>query len=366
MNDSERILIIIDECGPGDAARIGFCLSAVREAHPMAEIVLMVGERAAPVVERSPLFDRVVVSRLYGAGRRGRMGKGIELMRLVRRLGPRYDLILTFWWGSSALNLLAWALGRRRIGFSNRLPGLHTTDIGRYDPFGDPVQQNLAILYAAGINAVVPTSPGAVHDEADMDSVRDLLDRFAVPRSRPLVVLHPGSDWACQQWLPERWAEMADSLSDLHGVSLVFSGVAEESAYIENVRRRMHAPSVSLAGRTTVSQLGALVAQAQLCVCVDSMIYELAQAAGTPTVVLAGPTRPHPRLAGRRPPLVVNRSSPELRLTILRCQQQYPEGVCHRYECPMSGLREIAVRDVLAEIEASGVLSGAEVGGARA
>lgn len=366
MNGNERILIILDECGPGDAARIGFCLSAVREAHAGARIALLVGEQAAPVVKRSPLFDDVVVSRLYGRGRRGRFGKGIELVRLLHRLGPRHDLVLTFWWGSSALNLLGWALGRRRIGFSNRQPGLLSTDLGPYDPFGDPVQQNLAILNAAGILAVVPTSPVAVHDENDVDSMRDLLDRCDVSRTRPLVILHTGSDWACQQWLPERWAEMADSLSDRYGVSLVFSGVAEESAYIESVRGRMRTPSISLAGRTTVSELGALLAEAQLCVCVDSVVYELAQAAGTPTVVLAGPTRPHPSLAGRRPPLVVNRASPELRLNILMCQLQYPEGVCHRYECPMSGLREIEVADVLAEVEASGVLSGSEVHGAPA
>lgn len=363
MNGAERILIILDECGPGDAARIGFCLSAVREAHPRAHIVLMVAELAAPVVERSLLVDEVVVSRLYGPGRRSRVGKALELFRLVRRLAPRYDLVLTFWWGSSALNLLAWALGRRRVGYSNRLPRLLTTDLGRYDPFGDPVQQNLAILSAAGIHGAVLASPDPVHDALDVDSVHELLDRVGLPRTQPLVILHAGSDWACQQWLPERWAEMADSLSDRYRVNLVFSGVAEDSAYIEDVRKRMRSPSVSLAGQTTVSQLGALVAEARLCICVDTMVYELAQAAGTSTVVLAGPTRPHPGLAGRRPPLVVNRTGPELRLTILTCQQQYPEGVCHRYECPMSGLRQISVDDVLAEIEAGGVLSGAEVSG---
>ena len=366
MNGAERVLAILDECGPGDAARIGFCLSALRNALPRAHIVLMVAERAAPVVERSLLVDEVVVSRLYGPGRRSRVGKALELFRLVRRLAPRYDLVVTFWWGSSALNLLAWALGRRRIGYSNRLPRLLTTDLGRYDPFGDPVEQNLAILNAAGIHAAVLASPDTVHDEKDVESVHDLLDRFGIPRTRPLVILHTGSDWACQQWLPERWAEMADSLSDRYRVNLVFSGAAEDSAYIEDVRRKMRSPSVSLAGQTTVFQLGALVAEAQLCICVDTMIYELAQAAGTSTVVLAGPTRPHPGLAGRRPPVVVNRTGPELRLTILTCQQQYPEGVCHRYECPMAGLREISVHDVLAEVEAGGVLSGAKVSSAPA
>src|SRR6267378_3533447 len=324
MNGAKRVLAILDECGPGDAARIGFCLSALRKALPRARIVLMVAERAAPVVERSLLVDEVVVSRLYGPGRRS------------------------------------------RVGYSNRLPRLLTTDLGRYDPFGDPVEQNLAILNAAGIHAAVLASPDTVHDEKDVESVHDLLDRFGSPRTQPLVLLHTGSDWARQQWLPERWAEMADSLSDRYRVSLVFSGAAEDSAYIEDVRRKMRSPSVSLAGQTTVSQLGALVAEAQLCICVDTMVYELAQAAGTSTVVLAGPTRPHPGLAGRRPPVVVNRTGPDLRLTILTCQQQYPEGVCHRYECPMAGLREISVHDVLAEVEAGGVLSGPEVSSAPA
>jgi ADP-heptose:LPS heptosyltransferase len=108
---------------------------------------------------------------------------------------------------------------------------------------------------------------------------------------------------------------------------------------------------VSLAGQTSVAELGEVLAGAVLCVCVDSLAYELAQSAGTPTVVLAGESRTRPDVAGKGAPIVVNRTSPELRTAILDCKLSHAKaafGGCLDWSCPMAGLRSIRVDEVLA------------------
>lgn len=356
-----RILLVASDCGPGDVLRLGACLAAVRDGYPNAEITLLVDEVAAPVVERSRLVTRVVVNQLYNTragapGLWGRLCKAWELARLVGALGGGYDLVLIFYWGTTLLNVLGCLVGRRRIGYANRLPRLLSCQLGRYDPCGDPMAQNRALFHAAGLRPPPPIAPPPIHTAADEAAVRRLRTEHGVADARSLVVLHPGSDWACQQWLPERWGALADRLALEYDAAVVFTGLAHEGAYIAGIRAWMRAPSVSLAGRTTLPQLGALLAQARLCVCVDSVAYELAQAAGTLVVVVAGPTRPETTTSGPRSPLIVNRVAPALQAAIVHCKES-KAGHCLDYSCPMAGLRDIEAHDVLAAVEAHGALT---------
>lgn len=365
MRKVKRILAVFDDCGPGDALCLTFCLSAVRKAHPDATIDLLVSARAWPVFENANGFGRVIMSSLYsnapGARSLPRILKVFELVRLAIKLGPRYDTAITFLWGTTAINLLTRWASRRSFGYANRLQWLLTSRLGRYPPDGEPIQLAINLLASADISAnpEVPYIPFQRH------SARQVEPRLAramhvAPRAAQLVVIHTGSDWACQQWLPERWAIVADRLIERYGAEVVFTGVAEESDYVEDIRSRMHHRSRSLAGKTTVGQLTDLLTRAALCVCVDVLIYELAQAVGTRIVLLAGQSRTQAVVGGPSLPIVVNRTTPELRGAILRCKTRVEKasyGGCHHYSCVMAGLRDITVEDVLQAIEAQDVLA---------
>jgi len=64
----------------------------------------------------------------------------------------------------------------------------------------------------------------------------------------------------------------------------------EEVAQVERIRGLCPASFVSLAGRLTFKELGALISAARLYVGVDSAPMHLAAAVGTPTVAIFGPT----------------------------------------------------------------------------
>ena len=362
----KRILCMLAEPGAGDALRISFCLQAVRESYPSAEIVLLVRQDAAGVFKRSQLsklFDRVVVSRLYPqtgpSALRLHLKQARELVRLVLELGVGYDLVIVFWWGTTLLNVLARLVGRRSIGYAHRFPSLLSCDLGSpWERTTDPVEQNRALLAPAGVRPALVVAPPTIHTTEDEAAVQRLLEEYRLGFATTLMVLHPGSDWACQQWLPERWAALADRLAADYGADVVFTGTDSERAYVDGIRALMRASSTSLVGRTTLSQLGALVTRAQFCVCVDSVVYELTQAAGTPAVVLAGPSEPDNTPTGLHPPIIVNRTTAELKMAINNCRvtKAWTEGGCRNYACSMAGLQHITVADALAAIERQGVL----------
>ncbi|HEY6203808.1 MAG TPA: glycosyltransferase family 9 protein, partial [Candidatus Limnocylindria bacterium] len=196
----------------------------------------------------------------------------------------------------------------------------------------------------------------SIRTTIDEVSAADLLRGQPLDETR-LVVLHPGSDWACQQWLIDRWAELADVLVTDYEASIVFTGAAAEASYIESIRASMRAGSVSLAGATTLPQVEALLSRALLCICVDSAVYDLALGTRTPVVVLAGPTDTERGALDRPIPLVVNRTPPGLRDEINRCKEPKDVfGGCLNYACPMAGLRHISVSAVLETVAAHDLL----------
>ncbi len=352
-----RLLLVLDDCGPGDALTVDFCVDALLRAYPDAEAELLVSEQAAPVFAGDRRFRRVVTSRLYEQ-RSGRQSllvllKARELVRLVRRLGRSYDLAVTFYWGTTLLNVLARVVTRgTSLGYANAWRWLLDSRLGRYRPDGHPLEQAIRLLAEVGVEAS-PALPAPRPDDAGGLQAEALLEMHGLGSSVNLAVLHTGSDWACQQWLPDRWARLADLLAGELAMDVVFTGTQAEADYIEAVRKRMHSGSVSLVGRTGVSELAALLGRAALCVCVDSLPFELAQIAGTRTVLLAGQSRTDSAAAGPGAPVIVNRTAPELRAAILACKLSYEKaayGGCLHYGCPMAGLRDIDVKDVMTAV----------------
>jgi ADP-heptose:LPS heptosyltransferase len=321
---------------------------------------LLVNERASAVFERVRPFDRLVISRLYqersSAGMALRVKKTRELARLAVRVGIGYDLAITLGVGSTLLNVFARVVARRSVGFVNKSARLLSSDLGPFDPYGDLREQHLELLSASGVTSV-EDDVATLSAPPDNDYVHELLRRHGVDEGN-LVVLHTGSDWACQQWVVERWAEFADGLAADYGGSIVFTGIAAEGPYIETIRASMRAGSVSLAGATTLPQLEALISRARLCVCVDSAVHDLALGTQTPVIVLAGPSDARRAVVGRALPLVVNRTPSSLRDEINKCKEPKDIfGGCLDRQCPMAGLRDIPVSAVLEAVATRAVLS---------
>ena len=356
-----RILLIVDRCGTGEAVRVMPYVTIVRELYPNAHIALLVNDDAAAVIAHGEVFDRVVISRLLYHSPRSHLGRRFslarEFFRLVWQLGLGYDLVITYYSGHKLLRLLGYVVGRgqaRCIGYSEQPTRLLSSQLGPFDWNTTDPWQHIALVRAIGCNIDEPIVSCLSYTQADSAMISRWLLEHGLGNSNRLIVLHPGADWACQQWLQRRWAELADELAIRYSADIVFTGTSSEIGYIEDIQRYMNGPSVSLAGQTTLSQLAALLARSCLCICVDSAIFELTQATGTAAVVLAGPTRPETVVPRKRSPLIVKRMSMQLADTITECKDSGGRkalGGCLNYQCPMAGLHEISVADVLEAVE---------------
>jgi len=107
-----------------------------------------------------------------------------------------------------------------------------------------------------------------------------------------MIAINPVAQWKTKLWENAKFAELADFLVDRYAATVVFSGGPADRPIVEDIRSRMRARSLNLAGRTTLIELAALYEQAVCLVSTDTGPMHLGAAVGIPVVALFGPTAP--------------------------------------------------------------------------
>lgn len=139
------------------------------------------------------------------------------------------------------------------------------------------------------------TASGIPADPADVHLPRPRLQTPPLPGPGRWAVVHPGTAAPGRRWPAERFgAVVADLVGRGHRVAL--TGSADEWHRCQRVLDAAGPVPTDavevLAGRTTVMELAATVAAAELLVSGDTGVAHLASSYATPSVVLFGPTSP--------------------------------------------------------------------------
>ncbi len=279
----------------GDAVMSEPALAALRELFPTAEITLLVKPAIAELLRGHPALQRILV--YEDPGRHvGITGKW-TLAGTLRRL--RFDLAILFQNAFEAALVTFLAGIPRRYGYA--------TDGRRFllsDPIAVPermkighqVQYYLDMLRPLGSERPAG-SPRLFLSHEEVQAMDQRLAEAGVDDSDLLVGLNPGSTYgSAKRWLPERFAETADRLSQEQGmqsgrrVRVVIVGARGEEALGRAIADRMQVKPIQLSGRTTMRELMAVIKRCDLFLTNDTGPMHLAASFGVPVVALFGPT----------------------------------------------------------------------------
>jgi heptosyltransferase I len=118
-----------------------------------------------------------------------------------------------------------------------------------------------------------------------------------IPDGQPTLIISPlaspGARGA-RNWLPERFAAVADYAQERHGLRVILTGGtdAREQEVGSVLARTVRRPVTNLIGQTSLKQLLALIARARVLLCPDSGPGHMATTVGTPVIGLFAGTNP--------------------------------------------------------------------------
>jgi len=212
--------------------------------------------------------------------------------------------------------LIAWLAGaKRRFGYDRDARGFLLTDRlavktrrpsrttpvvagGIPAPPGPYIPMRLVDYYAdlaEFVGCDRPSDQFELFTTPDCDrSVEQRLRGLGLADHHPLVVLSPGAKFGASKcWPPERYAAVADVLTELHEATVVITCGPGEEPIAREIRSAMQREAV-LFDRPLLSlgELKSLIARSDLLICNDAGPRHIAKAFNVPLVTVFGPTHP--------------------------------------------------------------------------
>lgn len=296
-----RILVIrLDLIG--DLVLSMVIVRVLKRTYPEAEIDLISVPASAKVIEGDP-----AIARLLGYDPNiWRRPKALaqkknwrELRELLKTLHERdYDLAISVF-GKWAGVLAALSGTRRTLGFGREsFPGLMTDSVpGKHWTPGEKkheVDYCLQLAQAAG--AIIEAEdryPNLTIPAQATDEIELLLTAAGVQSQRPLIACHvSANNGQSKRWPVPYWAALLDRLIREENASVVLTGAPNDLPLIEKITGRMREQALNLAGKTSLTQLAALLKRADLLISGDSGPMHMAGAVETPLIAIHGPTDP--------------------------------------------------------------------------
>ncbi len=291
--DNPRAICCIRPGGIGDAALLAPAIICLRERFPAARITVLAERRNAAVFRMIP---QVATTWCYD--------RPAELLSFFRQ---QYDILIDSeqYYRLSAV-VARLARTAMRIGFdtnerrrllSHRVPYSHDD----YE-----TKSFLRLLAPLGMDTLTPPAPPFLSiPKSAADRADTLLAQLGASR---FACIFPGASIPERRWGTDRFRPVAKFFTSQNIGVVVVGGTADR----EQGEAIIHdaAPTLNLAGRTSLVETAAVLARSALLVGGDSGILHLAVGLDVPTVSLFGPGIPKKWAPRGKHHIVINKDLP--------------------------------------------------------
>jgi len=322
----------------GDTVLTTPSLVALRRFLPRAKIHILLEDWVAPLLDGSPLVDRVISTPRHGNSARARLAR--ELHR------TDYDVVYNLHGGTTATFLTRASAATHRVGYAHyQYARLHNhVAPSPQQIWSRPVlhsaEQQLALIGWTGVPVTdrPPTQLKVVDKSAQ--AISEKLAAQNISDNERLALIHPAAAFETKQWPVENFARIAQDV-ELRGMTPVVLVSPQERQLAQALGAQTSARLVMF-DNLSLPEVIALAARSSLFIGNDSGIAHIAAAVQTPGVVIFGSSNvAHWRPWTTNPSEIVREELP--------CQP------CHGYFCsefdkPQCILK-IPVERVVAAIE---------------
>lgn len=280
----KQVLILEYRLPLGCCVHMTPVFEVLKQCRPDLRIAVATRGLGAQVLRYSPWIDDLIVT----PDPLTSLGSAVRaLRRRLRILDMEPDCILT---GASdqrtRISLLGMLSSSGWRGGYTQNPGLYRWPL-IYDTGLSLIDNNLRTAKLVGCDRTV-SKPRVFFSSEDAAAARALL-REANPDGRPLVVMvTQNSGGQSTGWHTDRFVHVIHA-AQARGCAVVYVGTASDVPAIDAISEVAGGIGTSIAGRTSVTQLAAVLSMSDLTVTLDTGTMHVGRATGVPMVVL-GPS----------------------------------------------------------------------------
>ncbi|MEE4358815.1 MAG: putative lipopolysaccharide heptosyltransferase III [Desulfococcaceae bacterium] len=332
----------------GDVILTTPLLKSLKNGLPGAKIDMLVNLGTESVLDDHPCADRVYAFDYTLAKK-----KPIRSLRLMAALRQqKYDTVIDLTGNDRSALFTFLSAAPLRIGYAgdrrlrNRL--VYHREIDSVLGSIHTVDHHLRAAEILGL------PPADIHpcihvSMQKAERMEKFLSQQGLKADQDFVIIHPGARRPYKSWPRERFAVLGDEIIRKYRIPIILSGSRGDREICAEIAGRMKETPLNLAGKVSLSDLPALIAESRCLIGNDSAPIHIATAVKTPLVALFGPTKWEAWAPRREQDTVL--------------AAEFPCRPCghSRFQCPLGDqycMSEIAfdsVRDAVEKIMESGI-----------
>ena len=258
----------------GDAVMSVPAVRALKKGRPDAHVTILAPEKIAPMWKLIPEVDQVLSLPTKSL---------VNAMRTVRQQA-RFDVAILF--PNSLRSALEVLLVPRKVGYRGHARSWLLNQIVRGQRRPGPPEHHatrfLRIAEDCGADVDL-CAKVQLSDSAETANFKD----------RTLLGLCPGADYGpAKRWLPERFAEVAESVSNGSNAKWILFGTRNDEHAGQTIAAKLGDGCVNRIGQTTLDELISELRRCRALLTNDTGTMHLAALLGVPVVAIFGSTEP--------------------------------------------------------------------------
>ena len=274
--------------------------SLVRAIYPEAELHIWIKSRAKHMMAGYPYFSKVTVfndirTRKYDEDINPSISAKLNFFRELKK--ERYDLAFDI----TGLFWTAFALFYAGVKYK---AGHNFQGFGFFYNFETPAVQNghlidkhlSLVLDNPAFSSMLPKQINVfkvptfhIENEA-CKSIEKLLAEKNINGNDRFIILHTTAGWEAKKWEVSNYVELIKYLGTNYKIFII--GGREDSPNADFISKNVDVKVYDVTGSLSMSESAELIRRADLFIGADSGPLYLAEAVGTPTLSLFGPTNP--------------------------------------------------------------------------
>ena len=310
----------------GDVIMISPALRAIKENLPECRLTLMASPSGAHAASLLPWVDEVLPQRVLWQDLGFLDFEPAREWELVKTLSDRhFDAAVIFTSFSQSphpAGFLCYLAGvPLRLGESKEFGGaVLTTEVAAAPDEIHQVERNLRLIESVGLQVSDRSLCIQIPTVAQQEATSTLL-QYGVGVGAEYILLNPWTSCQSRNYDSQRFAAAALQLALDTKWPVVVTGVPKDRDHSGSLLKALSPYAIDLIGTTTLAQLAALIANAQLVLTNNTSTMHLADATRTPSVVMFAGTEYESQWRPRH-------SSSRL------LRQPTPCSPCYAFRCP--------------------------------